>query len=393
MKDAISPRSIRKKPRPITGRDERTRILVLFGTRPEVIKLAPVIHELQRRESLSPLVVSSGQHRQLLEPFLNLLQVRVDHDLDVMKVNQGPNQVCSAVLSKLDRILTSVQPSMIVVQGDTSTTLSGAMAAFHRNVPVAHVEAGLRSGNAMSPFPEEMNRRLVSKLASLHFAATRKNRELLLAEGTSKASTIVTGNPVVDSLQNYLSHSRPSKRVNDVLKRVTDQKVILLTTHRREAFGSTMQSNLNTLRRFVVDHYDVSLVFPVHPNPNVREAVNRILEGCERVHLLDPVDYVDFIALMRAAWLIVSDSGGVQEEAPSLGKPLLVLRENTERPEAITSGVAKLVGGDPARLARLLDENYKTDKWTRAVAKVPNPFGDGNAAVRIVDAIEKYLSN
>ena len=320
-----------------------------------------------------------------------MLDLRVAHDLGVMKSNQGPNHVCSKVLEKLDRLLELERPSMIVVQGDTSTTLAGAIAGFNRQIPVAHVEAGLRSGNVNSPFPEEMNRRLVSQIASLHLAATPGNRSTLLDEGVAIDRVFVTGNPVVDSLQKIAVSGRPSPGIAGLIRDTEGKKRILLTTHRRESFGQMMKENLRALASFVKDHKDVCLIFPVHPNPNVKDSTRKILANNDRVHLLDPLHYVDFVALMKASWLIVSDSGGVQEEAPSLGKALLVLRENTERPEAIRSGVAKLVGGDPKVLREMLEDNYASEAWLKTINKVPNPFGDGTAAKQIVDVIEGFL--
>jgi UDP-N-acetylglucosamine 2-epimerase (non-hydrolysing) len=339
----------------------RLKILVLFGTRPEAIKLAPVVHEL-RRKFFQTIVVSSSQHKELLKPFLKMLDIKVDFDLRVMKENQTPNEVCSRILAKLDKILADEKPDLILVQGDTTTTLAGALAGFNRKIPVGHVEAGLRSGNLNSPFPEEMNRRLVSNIARFHFAATERNRCNLLSENIAGEKIFVCGNPVVDSLQYILKNLKPSKEITEIIEQTEGKKRILLTTHRRESFGETMSGNLEVLRDFVKRRKDVCLLFPVHPNPNVKEITENILAGIDCIHLLKPLNYVDFIALMKSAWLIVSDSGGVQEEAPSLGKPLLVLRENTERPEAICSGIAKLVGGDPHNLNLLLEENYLVER-------------------------------
>ena len=369
---------------------DRTKVLVLFGTRPEAIKLAPVIHELKRR-SFETVVVSSSQHKQLLKPFLASLAIEVDRDLAVMRRNQSPNAVCSRVLAKLENILDIEQPDLILVQGDTTTTLAGALAGFNRRIPVGHIEAGLRSGNLMSPFPEEMNRRLVSQIASFHFAATEDNRRNLLAEGVEDEKIFVTGNPVVDSLQDMLTNLKIDSTITRLIKSTEGKKRILLTTHRRESFGKAMTTNLKVIREFVDKHGDICLFFPVHPNPNVKNIAKEILGGHDRIHLLAPLDYSNFLALMRSAWLIVSDSGGVQEEAPSLGKPLLILRENTERPEAISSGVAKLVGSNGA-LGKLLKENYADDTWIRSVTKVRNPFGDGTSATSIVKVIEEKLS-
>lgn len=362
------------------------KVLVLFGTRPEAIKLAPVIHELKRR-SFRTIVVSSSQHKQLLKPFLTSLAIDVDYNLSVMRRNQSPNDVTSRVTAKLDKILNLEQPDLILVQGDTTTTLAGALAGFNRRIPIGHVEAGLRSGNLMSPFPEEMNRRLVSQIASFHFAATEDNRQNLLAEGVPDEKIFVTGNPVVDSLSGMLKNCNVDPAISRIIESTKDKKRILLTTHRRESFGDAMIGNLKTIREFIAKHSDLCLFFPVHPNPNVKNIAEEILGRHDRIHLLAPLDYANFLAIMRSAWLIVSDSGGVQEEAPSLGKPLLILRENTERPEAISSGVAKLVGNNGS-LQKLLAENYADETWVKSVTKVHNPFGDGTAALNIVRIIE-----
>lgn len=371
--------------------DWRIKVLVLFGTRPEAIKLAPVIHELRKR-FFETVVVSSSQHKQLLKPFLASLEIEVDFDLGVMRRNQLPNDVCARVLAKLDKILASEKPDLILVQGDTTTTLAGALAGFNRRIPVGHVEAGLRSGNLMSPFPEEMNRRLVSQIASFHFAATEKNRRNLLAEDVPSEKVFVTGNPVVDSLKHMLTRLTVDPSVSELIKKTEGKKRLLLTTHRRESFGLAMTANLKVIRDFVDKRKNLCLFFPVHPNPNVKSAAKEIMGGHDRIYLLGPLDYSDFLAIMKSAWLIVSDSGGVQEEAPSLGKPLLVLRENTERPEAIRAGVSKLVGNNPGALKRLLEQNYSVETWIRSVKEVANPFGDGRSAARIVKIIEEKLA-
>lgn len=384
--DAVAPQNTKIKP---TGKvDWRLKILVLFGTRPEAIKLAPVIHELKKK-FFQTVVVSSSQHRELLKPFLKMLEIETDFDLRVMKKNQTPNEVCSKILAKLDKILAAEKPDLILVQGDTATALAGALAGFNRQIPVGHVEAGLRSGNLYSPFPEELNRRLVSQIANLHFAATERNRSNLLAEGIPTEKVFVTGNTVVDSLQYILKNLAPGAEIAGLIEATEGLKRILLTTHRRESFGEQMSGNLKALRKFVEKRKDVCLFFPVHPNPNVQAVTGEILANCERIYLLEPLGYKDFIALMKSVWLIVSDSGGIQEEAPSLGKPLFVLRENTERPEAIRAGVAKLVGGSASSLARMLEENYAVETWIKSVKEVANPFGDGRAARRIVKIIEE----
>jgi UDP-N-acetylglucosamine 2-epimerase (non-hydrolysing) len=366
----------------------RLKILVLFGTRPEAIKLAPVIRELKKK-SFHTIVVSSSQHKELLAPFLQMLEIETDFDLGVMKKNQTPTQVCSRVLAKLDKILAREKPDLIFVQGDTTTTLAGALAGFNRKIPVGHIEAGLRSGNLQSPFPEEMNRRLVSQIAALHFAATESNQRNLLSEDIPSEKIFITGNTVVDTLSFILKNLNPGEKIKDIIEKTEGKKRILLTTHRRESFGETMNENLKVLRDFVEKRKDVCLIFPVHPNPNVRNITSEILAGVENIYLLEPLDYVDFVTLMKNVWLIVSDSGGIQEEAPSLGKPLLILRENTERPEAIRAGVAKLVGAHPGNLKLLLEESYTVETWIKSVKEVSNPFGDGRAAQRIVKIIEE----
>ena len=332
-----------------------------------------------------------------------MLNVTVDHDLKAGKADQGPNDVCSNVISKLTPILRSRTAGHPSCTGDTTTALAGSIAAFNLGIKVGHVEAGLRSGDRLSPFPEEMNRRLISQIADLHFAATSENRNTLLNEGIKARQISVAGNPVVDSLLaisdrlDGKERSAPgsalsvSPTIKKVLMATGGMRTILLTTHRRESFGETMSGNLRVLRSFIERHKDTALLFPVHPNPNVRAITNKVLDGCERIFLLEPLDYKDFIALMRSVWLIVSDSGGVQEEAPTLGKPLLILRENTERPEAIKAGVARLVGSDPKKLDKMLTDCYKDDSWIRSVKKVKNPFGNGKAAQRIVDFILRRL--
>ncbi len=375
---------------PLTG--ERLKVFCVFGTRPELIKLAPVIRTLQDGEhGIELTTVCSGQHNDLLTPLLRLFGVSPEYNLDVMQPRQTPNDVCARVLERLGPIVVEQNPDLMIVQGDTTTALAGALTAFHCKVPVAHVEAGLRSGNPDSPFPEEMNRRLITRLATYHFAATAKNREALLQEGVAAKSIFVTGNPVVDALHHILQSSAASEKVGSLLRSVGERRLLLLTTHRRENFGDTMHQNLRALRYFVDAHEDVSLVFAVHPNPNVVEAAQAELSGHSRIFLIQPLDYSDFIHLLRHAWLVVSDSGGIQEEAPSLGKPLLVLRSNTERQEAVDSGTAVLVGEQPGRLASLLDSVYCDSNWTDGMKQIQNPFGDGTAARQIADIITHSL--
>jgi len=358
-------------------------VLAVFGTRPEVIKLAPVIQALEDSGQFRTVNVCSSQHTDLLIPLISRFGLRIDHDLKVMAPNQTPNSVCARVITMLDPILPREKPDVIMVQGDTTTALAAALAGFYRGIPVAHVEAGLRSGNLYSPFPEEMNRRLITQLATWHFAATERNRETLLAEGISGERIFVTGNPVIDALQSVREHAPITPVLHNILQQTAGLKRIVLTTHRRESFGELMTENLRVLYEFVRARKDVALIFPVHPNPAVVEAASRACGNCDRVHLLKPLGYEEFIFLLSQSWLVVSDSGGVQEEVATLGKPLLVLRENTERPEALECHVARLAGGDPKKLASLLDEVYRDPTWIEQVKKTVNPFGSGDAGRRI----------
>jgi len=368
------------------------KVLTIFGTRPEVIKLAPIVRELESQgRRFQTINVTSAQHTDLLYPFICQFGTRVDYDLHVMEPNQTLNEVCSRVITTLDEILVKERPHLILVQGDTTTAMAGALAGFHRRIPVGHVEAGLRSGNIYSPYPEEMNRRLITRLATYHFAATIRNRNTLLSEGISPENCFVTGNPVVDALLSILQESPASDSVQEVVASTNGLKRIVLTTHRRESFGEVMAGNLAVLRRFVEDRDDVALIFPVHPNPSVHGPSGALLSNHPRIHLIQPLGYRDFIHLLTHAWLIVSDSGGLQEEAPTLGKPLLIIRENTERPEAVECGVARLVGGRPDLLAKILEEVYTDRVWIEEVRKIKNPFGQGESAKCIVQIIRELL--
>jgi UDP-N-acetylglucosamine 2-epimerase (non-hydrolysing) len=370
----------------------RRAVLTLFGTRPEVIKLAPVIHALEALPDVRSLTVTSGQHTTLLYPLIQKLGLRLDHDLQVMTPGQTPNQVLARVLMALEPVLADEKPELILVQGDTTTALAGALAGFHHRIPVGHVEAGLRTDDPFSPFPEEMNRRLITRVATWHFAATEWNRDTLLREGVDAAHVLVTGNPGIDALQAILREDEVSPLLEELLAKTSAQRRIVLTTHRRESFGEVMATNLRVLREFVDEHGDTTLLFPVHPNPNVRGPAQAILGDHPRIHLLDPLGHEDFIGLMARAWLLVSDSGGIQEEAPTLGKPLIVLRENTERPEAVQVGVARLVGNDAVKLRELLNEVHARAGWVQHAARVVNPFGDGASGPRIARAVARIFA-
>ncbi len=366
--------------------------MFIAGTRPELIKVAPVLSELGRGERLRAVMVSTAQQADLLPAFLGLLDSSVDYRLDVMSAGQSLNALLSKTVAALDPIIEEVQPDLVVVQGDTTSALAGALAARMRSVPVAHIEAGLRTGDPENPFPEENNRRLISHIAALHCAPTERNREQLLHEGIPSQNIVVTGNPVVTSLRNAIQLSQASAQLEGLLEKLEGFKPVVLTTHRRESFGATLERNLKTLRAFVATHPDTALVVPVHPNPAVKENVERILSDSDRVFLIEPLDYGSFLKLLQAAWLIVSDSGGVQEEVATLGKPLLVLRKVTERPEAIELGVAKLAGEWPGQLEELLNDCEGLRSWIDSIEPSANPFGDHSSAKRVAGALTDFLA-
>jgi UDP-N-acetylglucosamine 2-epimerase (non-hydrolysing) len=362
------------------------RVLAVLGTRPEAIKLAPVINKLERHPAVVSSVCVTAQHREMLDPFLKLFEIVPDHDLNVMQPGQTLFDVTARVLTGMKGVIEAERPDVILVQGDTTTAFAAALAAFYLKVKVGHVEAGLRTEDKYNPFPEEINRRLVTHLADLHFAPTERARANLLAEGIRGETIFVTGNTVVDALFMTLERTRGQDHLRG-LSLNPGRKLVLVTAHRRESFGARLVNICQALREIVENANDVEIVYPVHLNPNVRATVDRVLRGAERVHLIEPLDYVPFVHLMSRAHLILTDSGGIQEEAPSLGKPVLVMRETTERPEAVEAGAAKLVGTRPDRIVqealRLLQD---PGEYAR-MANVQNPFGDGQAAKRIVQAL------
>jgi UDP-N-acetylglucosamine 2-epimerase (non-hydrolysing) len=368
------------------------RVLCLFGTRPEIIKLAPVLRALDaRRERIATLHVASSGQRELLHPFASDFDVRIDRDLQVMEDGQSPTAVASRMLVALDSLIQREAPDLLLIQGDTTAAMASALAAFQLGLPVGHVEAGLRSGDLTSPFPEEMNRRLITQLASLHFAPTAHNVAALRSEGVPEDRITLTGNPIVDALLTARPGGRAAAQQIEALVPSDGTRLIVLTSHRRESLGAAMEANLRVLRRFVEKHEDVSLAVSVHPNPRVREPAHNLLGDTRRIRLLDPLPYAEFLELLSRAWLVVTDSAGIQEEAPSLGKPVLVLRNTTERPEAIDAGVARLVGHSPERLDSALEALAADDGWIRRVRAIENPFGRGDSGERIADAIERFL--
>jgi len=370
----------------------RKTVLTLFGTRPEVIKLAPVLRLLEKHsDSIRTMNVASGQHRDLVDPFVSLFGIRVDLDMRLMRPNQDSLGLLHRIVLEMSRTLNQQECDLIVVQGDTTTALAGSLAGQMCGIPVAHVEAGLRSGNRLSPYPEEIHRVEISRLSTLHFAATPRNRNLLLREGIPGNNIFVTGNPVVDAIGlTRREHNAPIPV--ELAARIGGRKYIVLTTHRRESFGPALRRNLEVLRAFIQEHEDLVLVFPVHPNPNVSAAANEIFAGHPRIILTPPLPYPEFLGLVSECWLVVSDSGGIQEEVPSLGRPLLILRENTERPECVEAGVARLVGGSPNVLKQMLEEACLPGSWVHGVARCLNPYGAGDSASRIVSVLMDFLN-
>ena len=369
------------------------KILFIFGTRPEAIKLCPVyLHLRERASEFQPRVCVTAQHRDMLDQVLQVFNVVPDHDLDLMLPGQTLFQTTSRIIAGLETVLACEKPDMVLVQGDTTTTFCGALAAFYSGIPVGHVEAGLRTWNIRHPFPEEMNRLLTSRLAELHFAATEWAAGNLIREGVAAEKIVVTGNSGIDAVLHIKRRLENGELPSIALPQLdATRKLIVVTAHRRESFGDGFERICRALAR-LADRPDVQLVYPVHPNPNVQDPVNRLLRGRSNVLLIEPLGYVAFVDLMRRASILITDSGGVQEEGPSLGKPILVMRETTERPEAVEAGTVRLVGTDEDKIvseaARLLDspETYA------AMARVHNPYGDGLAAGRISTAILSFFN-
>lgn len=370
----------------LTAGKAAAKILVLFGTRPEAIKLAPVILELKEADLFETVVVSSGQHREFLQPVLKAFDIKPDHELGVMRDNQTPNTVLADTVSKLDSILESEAPDLVLVQGATSTALAGALAGFNRDIAVGHVEAGLRTGDLRCPFPEEMNRRLITQAATFHFAPTAENRQNLLREQVSDKQIFVTGNTVVDAVR-FARKKKPSGQVEKVLEMTEGQKRIVLTMHRRESFRKRMREYLTAIGEFVERHSEVSVIFPVHLNPVARKIATDILAERDRILLLEPLHYPDFIYLLENSWLILTDSAGIVDEAPTVGRPVLILQPKTERLEAVMCGVARLVGTGPEPFSDVLENTYLADSWLNSVKPMQNPFGAGDSAKKIVDVL------
>jgi UDP-N-acetylglucosamine 2-epimerase (non-hydrolysing) len=375
---------------------EKEKVMVVFGTRPEAIKMAPLVHALRAHQHLEPKVVVTAQHRQMLDQVLDIFGIRPDADLDIMQPGQALPDVTSRIIQGMTPIFNELKPDIVLVHGDTSTTLSTALAAFYARVPIGHVEAGLRTGNMQSPWPEEMNRRLTAPLCALHFAPTAGSRDNLLREGMAEDSIHVTGNTVIDALLQIDARLKSDdKLLADMQRRFPflspDKRLLLVTGHRRENFGGGFERICKALAR-IAERDDVQVVYPVHLNPNVQEPVRRHLSGHDNVHLIEPQDYLPFVYLMQQAYIILTDSGGVQEEAPSLGKPVLVMRDTTERPEAVDAGTVRLVGTDDERIVAEFMRLMEHQEEYARMSETHNPYGDGKACTRIAEIIAAHFS-
>ncbi|MBO0998823.1 UDP-N-acetylglucosamine 2-epimerase (non-hydrolyzing) [Bacillus sp. SD075] len=363
------------------------KVMTIFGTRPEAVKMAPLVLEFQKHpEYFKPIVAVTAQHRQMLDQVLELFSIQPDYDLDIMKERQTLADITTRALNGLDSVMKEAQPDIVLVHGDTTTTFVASLAAFYNQIVIGHVEAGLRTWNKYSPYPEEMNRQLTGTMADLHFAPTSKAEGNLLNEN-KKDNIFVTGNTATDALKTTVrsTYSHP------VLNGLGEDRLILLTAHRRENLGEPMRNIFRAVKRIIAEHDDVQVVYPVHLNPLVQELANEILGDDPRIHLIEPLDVLDFHNFASRAYLILTDSGGIQEEAPSLGVPVLVLRDTTERPEGIAAGTLRLAGTDEQTIYNLAHELLTDQKVHDKMSKASNPYGDGNASVRIAEAIRYYF--
>ena len=367
----------------------KKKVMAIFGTRPEAIKMAPLVKLLQQQEDLQTIVTVTAQHREMLDQVLKLFDINPDYDLDIMQANQTLFDVTTKALLGLKKVLEEAKPDLVLVHGDTTTTFVASLASFYLQIPVGHVEAGLRTGNKYSPFPEEMNRKLTGSMADLHFAPTRTSKENLLQEKVDSDKIFITGNTVIDAL---LSTVKEDYAFPQGLETVDlSKKTLLVTTHRRENLGEPMRQVYLALKRILEKYSELQVVFPVHKNPKVREVVQEILGDLSQVVLIEPLDYEPFINLMAKSHIVLTDSGGLQEEAPSLGKPVLVLRDTTERPEALEAGTVRLVGTEEEVVYSNLLELLQDQEVYKVMANAVNPYGDGQASRRIVEAIRFYF--
>lgn len=381
----------------LTSTPKNLRVLSIFGTRPEAVKMAPIVRALQNTPGIRSRVCVTAQHRQMLDQVLEVFQIQPDVDLDLMRPGQALAQITAAIFTHLDPVLKEYHPDWVLVQGDTTTVMATALLAYYNRIRVGHVEAGLRTGDKWQPFPEEVNRRVAGVVADLHFAPTEWSRQNLLNEGVPPSAVLVTGNPVIDALQ-YVARQPPTPAVNQLFRDIglpethgaQDPRLVVITAHRRENFGRPIEDICAAIRELSTTYPETRFVYPVHLNPNVQEPVYRLLGDLPNVHLLPPLDYLPLVNLLKRAALLLTDSGGLQEEAPGLGIPVLVLRAVTERPEGVQAGTVRLVGTDSQRIVRearkLLDDPQAHAQMAQAV----NPYGDGRAAGRIVQALLDY---
>ena len=368
---------------------KKLKVMVVFGTRPEAIKMAPLVLELQKHsDSIETITVVTAQHRQMLDQVLETFSIKPHYDLDIMGQNQSLLDITGKILEKFDPIVKQELPDIILVHGDTTTTFAASLVAFYNQVRIGHVEAGLRTFDKYSPFPEEMNRQMTDNLADLYFAPTSESKENLLKENHPESAIVITGNTAIDALKLTVQ----SDYYHEVLDQLDpDKKLVLVTMHRRENQGQPMRNVFTALREMVDLHQEIEVVYPVHLSPAVQEVAKDILAGHDRIHLIEPLDVLDFHNLASRSYFIMTDSGGVQEEAPSLGKPVLVLRDTTERPEGVRAGTLKLVGTDPVRVKEAMTALLTDEALYRQMSQAPNPYGDGRASERIVQSIQQYF--
>ena len=363
-------------------------VLTIFGTRPETIKMAPLVKELQKRDNIKTVVCVTAQHRQMLDQVLNAFHIEPDYDLDIMQPGQTLSDITARVLKGLENVIKEVKPDIVLVHGDTTTTFAGSLAAFYHQIPIGHVEAGLRTYNKYSPYPEEINRQFVGLVADLNFAPTERSRKNLLDEGKNPDSIYVTGNTAIDALKTTVK----KEYKNEITEWAEGSRLIVLTAHRRENLGEPMRHMFKAIKRVIEKYDDVKMVYPVHLNPQVINVAKEIFGECERVKLIQPLEVLEFHNLLNKSYLILTDSGGIQEEAPSLGKPVVVLRDTTERPEGIEAGTLKLAGTNEETIFSIIDDLLCNDANYQKMSKASNPYGDGKASKRIADIIEQYFA-
>ena len=361
----------------------KIKVLTVFGTRPEAIKMAPLVKELNLRNEIECIVCVTAQHREMLDQVLNIFNIKPDYDLNIMKEKQTLSDITSSVLKGLEKIISKEKPNIVLVHGDTTTTFAGALAAYYTQTDIGHVEAGLRTWNKYSPFPEEINRQMVGNLADMHFAPTEKAKQNLISEGKNEKNIFVTGNTAMDALFTTVS----SNYKHELFDWIGNSRLILLTAHRRENLGEPMRHMFKAIKRIVDETPDVKVIYPVHLNPKVKSVADEILGNDNRIKLISPLEVIDFHNFINKAYIVLTDSGGIQEEAPSLGKPVLVLRDTTERPEGIDAGTLKLAGTNEETIYKLIKELLTNKKMYDKMSLASNPYGDGHASKKIVDAI------